>query len=48
MLQNFVSMDILFLCICVPFMAASLLLLMLKVRETKDVDLDSITAETYR
>ena len=47
-LQNFVSMDILFLCICVPFMAASLLLLMLKVRETKDVDLDSITAETYR
>ena len=47
-LQNFVSMDILFLCICVPFMAASLVLLMTKVKETKDVDLDNITADTYR
>ena len=46
-LQNFVSMDILFLCICVPFMAASLALLMTKVKETKDADLDNITAETY-
>ena len=47
-LQNFVSMDILFLCICVPFMAVSLVLLMTKVKETKDVDLDNITANTYR
>ena len=47
-LQNFVSMDILFLCICVPFMALSLAVLMTKVKETKDVDLDNITAETYK
>ena len=46
-LQNFVSMDLLFLCICVPFMAVSLLVLMAKVKETKDVDLDAITADTY-
>lgn len=47
-LQNFLPMDLLFLLICVPFMAVSLLLLMLKVKETKDVDLDNITADTYR
>lgn len=47
-LQNFISMDLLFLMIGVPFMAVSLLLLMLKVKETKDVDLDSITADTYK
>ena len=47
-LQNFISMDVLFLCICVPFMAVSLLVLMTKVKETKNVDLDSITADTYR
>lgn len=47
-LQNFFSMDILFLCIGVPFMAVSLILLMTKVKETKDVDLDAITADTYR
>ena len=47
-LQNYVSMDLLFLCICVPFMALSLFFLLTKVRETKDVDLDSITAETYK
>ena len=47
-LQNYVSMDILFLCIGVPFMAVSLLLLMLKVKETKDVDLDNVTADTFR
>jgi hypothetical protein len=41
-------MDLLFLLICVPFMAVSLLLLMLKVKETKNVDLDNITADTYR
>ena len=41
-------MDLLFLFICVPFMAVSLLLLMMKVKETKDVDLDNITADTYR
>ncbi len=47
-LQNFVSMDLLFMFICVPFMALSLLVLMLKVKETKNVDLDSITADTYK
>ena len=47
-LQNFVSMDLLFLFICVPFMALSLLVLLTKVKETRDVDLDSITADTYR
>jgi MFS family permease len=47
-LQNFFERDILFLCIGVPFMAVSLILLMTKVKETKDVDLDSITADTYR
>lgn len=47
-LQNFLPMDLLFLLICLPFMALSLLLLMLKVKETKDVDLDNITADTYR
>ena len=41
-------MYLLFLLICVPFMAVSLLLLMLKVKETKNVDLDNITADTYR
>lgn len=46
-LQNFVSMDLLFLCICVPFMALSLLVLMTKVKETRDVDLDAITPDTY-
>lgn len=46
-LQNYVSMDVLFLCICVPFMAVSLLVLMTKVKETKDVDLDAITPDTY-
>ena len=47
-LQNFISMDLLFLMICVPFMAVSLILIMLKVRETKDVDLDNVTADTFR
>lgn len=46
-LQNFVSMDLLFLCICVPFMALSLLVLMTKVKETRDVDLDAVTPDTY-
>ncbi len=46
--QNFLPMDMLFLLICVPFMALSLILLMTKVKETKDVDLDAITADTYR
>ena len=45
--QNFVSMDALFLFICVPFMALSLIILMTKVKETRDVDLDKITADTF-
>ena len=47
-LQNFLPMDVLFLLICLPFMALSLLVLLTKVKETRDVDLDSITADTYR
>ena len=47
-LQNFLPMDVLFLIICVPFMLISLILLAVKVRETKDADLDNITADTYR
>ena len=39
---------VLFLLICVPFMVISLVLLMTKVKETKDVDLEKITAETFR
>lgn len=46
--QNFIPMDLLFLFICVPFMALSLFVLMTKVKETKNVDLDSITADTFR
>ena len=46
--QNFVPMDVLFLAICLPFMAAALLVLLLKVKETRGVDLDSVTADTYR
>ena len=46
-LQNFLPMDLLFLLICVPFMAISLLVLLTKVKETKNVELDSITAETF-
>ena len=47
-LQNFIAMDMLLLLICVPFMVLSLVLLMTKVKETKDVDLANITAETYK
>lgn len=47
-LQNFVPMDVLFLAIGVPFMAASLIILLFKVKETKNVDLESITADTYK
>ncbi len=46
-LQNYIAMDVLFLIISVPFMIISLVLLITKVRETKDIDLDSITADTY-
>lgn len=46
--QNFMPMDILFMIICLPFMALSLIILLLKVKETKDADLDNITADTYR
>ncbi len=47
-LQNFLPMDILFLLICIPFMAIALIVLLTKVKETKNVDLDSITADTFR
>ncbi len=46
--QNFLPMDILFTLICLPFMALSLIIVMTKVRETKDVDLDKVTADTFK
>jgi MFS family permease len=46
--QNFLPMDILFMIICLPFMAISLIILLTKVKETKDVDLDNITADTFK
>ena len=46
--QNFLPMDILFMIICLPFMALSLIILITKVKETKDADLDNITADTYK
>ena len=46
--QNFLPMDVLFMIICLPFMVLSLVILLVKVKETKDADLDSITADTYR
>ena len=46
--QNFIPMDALSLLICVPFIALSLLVLMTKVRETKDIDLEHIDAESFR
>ena len=46
--QNFLPMDVLFMIICLPFMLLSLVILLVKVKETKDADLDSITADTYK
>ncbi len=46
--QNFLPMDILFMIICLPFMLLSLVILLVKVKETKDADLDNITADTYK
>ena len=46
--QNFMPMDMVFLIISVPFMALSLFIIMAKVKETKDVDLENITADTYK
>ncbi len=46
--QNFLPMDILFMIICLPFMVLSLVILLVKVKETKDADLDNITADTYK
>lgn len=40
--QNYLRMDTLFLIICIPFMVISLLIMMIKVKETKNVDLDKI------
>ncbi len=48
LLQNIISMDMVFLLISVPFMVISLLIIMGKVKETKDVDLENITADTYK
>ena len=47
-LQNLFPMDVLFLAIGVPFMIISLIILLVKVKETKDVDLENITADTYK
>ena len=46
--QNFLPMDVLFMIICLPFMVLSLIILITKVKETKDADLDNITADTYK
>ena len=46
--QNFLPMDVLFILICLPLMILSLVILMTKVKETKNADLDNITAETYK
>ena len=46
--QNFLRMDTLFLVICVPFMILSLLILMAKVKETKDVDLDKLRMDSFQ
>ena len=46
--QNFLPMGTLFLIICVPFMILSLVILMTKVKETRDVDLDKVTADTFK
>ena len=47
-LQNFLAKDIVFLIVCVPFMVLSLIVLMAKVKETRDVDLENVTADTFR
>ncbi|MBR6358794.1 MAG: MFS transporter [Lachnospiraceae bacterium] len=46
--QNFMPMDILFMLICLPFMVLSLFILMIRVKETKDVDLEKIDADTFK
>ena len=46
--QKFIPIDVLFLVICVPFMALSLIILMTKVKETKFVNLDQVTVDTFK
>ncbi|MBR1571459.1 MAG: MFS transporter [Lachnospiraceae bacterium] len=46
--HNFIPVDVLFLVVCVPFMALSLITLMTKVKETKYVNLDEVTADTFK
>ena len=46
--QNFMPMDVVFLIISVPFMVISLLIIMFKVKETRDVDLENVSAETFK
>ncbi len=45
---DIIPMDALFLIICVPFMLLSLLILMTKVKETSGVDLEKVTADTFK
>ena len=45
--QNFIPMDMVFLVISVPFMMLSLMIIMAKVKETKNVDLDNITFDMF-
>ena len=45
--QNFFPMGWLCLCVCVPFMLVSLLILASKVHETRDVDLDTVTGTEW-
>ena len=46
--QNFIAKDVLFMIICLPFMVLSLLILMAKVKETRGIDLETVTADTFR
>ena len=45
---DIVPMDALFLIICIPFMVISLIILMTKVKETSGVDLEKVTADTFK
>ncbi len=45
---DIVPMDALFLIICIPFMVISLVILMTKVKETSGVDLEKVTADTFK
>ena len=45
--QNFVDLGWICFAVCVPFMAISMILLITKVHETKNVDIDSVTGSEW-